>query len=580
MKNILLFTLFLLVNKTLFAQTNKFVGDWQGVLNAGGVNIKIIFHFTKNEIGIYAGKLDVPQQGANGLEMTETTITNDSIRSNATNYGFLFLGKSMNDSIIIGEWQQGAATLPLGLKRIAALQEEGKINRSKYDSVANYVIRNMNQRNGDSIYNMTNSDFRQYAPKEYFHEFINSFISSVGGKLDSLTFKEIQYPNVYYVVHSQVGLWQLTIGLDKKDSIATLLIKEYRPAKDFPQTPKPPFSYNSEDVTFYNADKSIQFGATLTYPKTGNKFITAVMITGSGQQDRDENLFGHKPFAVIADYLTKNGYAVLRMDDRGVGKTTGAPTLDTATSADFAKDIEAAVQYLRTRKDVEKIGLIGHSEGGLIAPIVAATDKKIAFIISLAGVGVPGKTIMYHQWVDNIQPDKVISKDASEKNKDWLKFILGFIVENPTLSRVTMIDSLSNHFITWEKTLPDSVIQQLKLNESDNNNIFKKITQAWLRYFICSDAPAYWKQVKCPVLALNGEKDFQVYARENTEGIRNALMAGGNKNVTVKVFPGLNHLFQTCKSCNTIAEYGELEETFSPEVLKTMVDWLDKNLKK
>src|SRR5690606_38157869 len=184
-----------------------------------------------------------------------------------------------------------------------------------------------------------------------------------------------------------------------------------------PQTPKAPFPYLEEKVIYYNSDKSIQYGATLTLPDTNKNVPAVILITGSGQQDRDETLFGHKPFWVIADYLSRNGIAVLRVDDRGVGETTGE--VMNATSLDFAADVLVGIEYLKTHKgiDVKKIGLIGHSEGGVIAPLAAVQSKDVAFIVSLAGLGITGKELVRKQLSDSYKRmglgvEEIVSLDS------------------------------------------------------------------------------------------------------------------------------------------------------------------------
>ncbi|HEY5408219.1 MAG TPA: acyl-CoA thioester hydrolase/BAAT C-terminal domain-containing protein [Ginsengibacter sp.] len=346
-----------------------------------------------------------------------------------------------------------------------------------------------------------------------------------------------------------------------------------------PQTPHPPFSYNQDSVEYDNADKTVHLAATLSYPKTGGPFITALLITGSGLQDRDETIFGHKPFAVIADYLTRNGFAVLRVDDRETGKSKG--DVKDATSADFAEDAFTSIQYLLSRKEIDKnkIGIIGHSEGGFIAPIVYSKWPKLAFIISLAGTGVAGSAILLRQQTD---PVKGLI-DSASFNAYYLltKITLQDISNNAKEPDSTILNDVKKSYINWKASQPDSILVTLHANSATPEMYAKQITpelKPWLKYFISTNPGEFWKKVKCPVLVLNGEKDIQVNARENTEAIVASLKDGGNKNVTTIIFPGLNHLFQHCTKC-TVAEYKELTETFAPEVLQAMVTWLHKNIK-
>jgi dienelactone hydrolase len=349
---------------------------------------------------------------------------------------------------------------------------------------------------------------------------------------------------------------------------------------DRPQTPKPPYTYNADSVEYDNADKTVHFGATFTYPKTGGPFITLLMITGSGLQDRDETIFNHKPFAVIADYLTKKGYAVLRVDDRQKGKSTGE--VKAATSADFANDVLASFNYLLTRKEVNKnkIGLIGHSEGGFIAPLVYTKNSKVAFIISLAGTGVSGAQILLKQQTD---PVKGLVSDASFNAYYLLtKNTLQVIHDNASLPDSLILNKIKTLYTDWKNPLPDSVLAPLHADAATPEMYATQIKSElipWLKYFISTDPSQFWDKVKCPVLALNGEKDIQVDASENIPAIAAALQKAGNKNVTTKIFPGLNHLFQHCTKC-TVPEYNELTETFAQEALDEIGNWLDATIKK
>ncbi|MBS1730691.1 MAG: prolyl oligopeptidase family serine peptidase [Bacteroidetes bacterium] len=345
-----------------------------------------------------------------------------------------------------------------------------------------------------------------------------------------------------------------------------------------PQTPKPPFDYHSEDVVYFNKDSSIQFGATLTFPKKGGPFPVALLITGSGQQDRDETIFNHKPFAVIADYLTKNGFATLRIDDRGKGQTTGV--FAGSTSADFANDVLAGIQYLSQRNEIDKtkIGLIGHSEGGMIAPMVYSKWPHLAFIVSLAGTGIPGSEILLRQQTDPLK--NLVSDSVFNAFYNLTQHTLDIIRKHPGSPDSFLLDSIKSNYINWKKNTPLYIQQELHANTATPDDYAKQVSQElspWYKFFISTDPTQYWDQVKCPVLALNGEKDIQVYLDQNIPAIQHALQKAGNKNVTIKIFPDLNHLFQHCNQC-TVEEYDVLTETFSVEVLETISNWLHQTI--
>jgi uncharacterized protein len=336
-----------------------------------------------------------------------------------------------------------------------------------------------------------------------------------------------------------------------------------------PQEPKPPFPYTSEDVIFTNEKSNIKLAGTLTTPQGSGPFPAVILITGSGPQNRNEELFGHKPFLVISDWLTRTGIAVLRYDDRGVGKSQGSQL--NSTSADFAFDTEAAFNFLKNNPKInsKSIGLIGHSEGGLIAPIVASTNPGIAFIVSLAGPGVTGQQIIIRQSQDisrlsGIKEEQ--TRKATETNK---KLYTVLRKEKDNKKAEVKILALYKEILEKDKTSKEDTekaMNQLKAT-------FGADSYTWYRYFLFTDAATFWKKVKCPVLALNGDKDIQVAAGENLPAIEKTLKSSGNKSVKTVKLPGLNHLFQHCKT-GLPSEYGNIEETFSPEALKVISDWI------
>ena len=268
-------------------------------------------------------------------------------------------------------------------------------------------------------------------------------------------------------------------------------------------------------------------------------------------------MLGHKPFLVLADYLTRKGITVLRVDDRGVGKSTGNRWPD-ATTADFATDAEAGVAYLKTRSEVDphKIGLIGHSEGGLIAPMVAASDPDVAFIVMMAGLGVPGDEVLLEQGV-LISEAAGASPAAAEKAAAARRELFMLIKQEKDNALL-------------EKELREKLAGQ---PEAQINVEIKAFTSPWFRYLIAYDPAPALRNVKCPVLAINGEKDLQVAPNQNLPAIRKALTEGGNQHVEIDELPSLNHLFQTAKT-GAPTEYGEIEETMSPVAMEKIASWI------
>jgi len=342
-----------------------------------------------------------------------------------------------------------------------------------------------------------------------------------------------------------------------------------------PQEPTKPYSYYSEDITFENKHAGISLAGTLTLPKKDGVFPVVILISGSGPQNRDEELLGHKPFLVLSDYLTKNGIAVLRYDDRGTALSKG--DFKTATSADFATDVESAISYLKTRKEInkKKIGLIGHSEGGLIAPMVASKSKDVAFIVLLAGTGIQGDEILLLQ-------QKLIGKASGISDEDLQKNEIEnrktFDIVNKSTNLAQLDNDLTIYIMQSLKDNPNSEKPQGMRDEDFVKLQVKQIANPWMQYFIKYNPAPALEKVKCPVLAINGEKDLQVPPKENLEAIKKALTKGGNKKVTTIELPKVNHLFQECKT-GSPEEYATIEQTFSPTALNEILKWLQTQTK-
>ena len=337
-----------------------------------------------------------------------------------------------------------------------------------------------------------------------------------------------------------------------------------------PQEPKKPYPYIEEEVVYENKEAEITLAGTLTLPPGKSSFPAVLLITGSGPQDRNETVFGHRPFLVLADYLTCQGIAVLRVDDRGVGESTG--DFSQATSEDFASDVLAGVVYLKTREEInpEQIGLIGHSEGGIIAPMVAVQSPDVAFIVMMAGTGLPGEEILYLQGA-LISRAMGISEEDITKNRQFNEKI--FLVIKEEKDKKNAEERLRQMFMEdWEK-MSDEEKEKIGDPEVYLNAQLQSLLSPWLKFFLTYDPKPTLSKVKCSVLAINGEKDLQVPPKENLSAIEEALKAGGNQNYTIKELPNLNHLFQTAQT-GLPSEYVKIEETISPVALKIISDWI------
>lgn len=343
-----------------------------------------------------------------------------------------------------------------------------------------------------------------------------------------------------------------------------------------PQDPEPPYPYLEEEVRFLNPNGGHHLAGTLTLPPGEGPHPAVVMITGSGPQDRNEDIMNHRPFWVIADYLSRRGFAVLRFDDRGFKESEG--DFASATTADFATDVAAACAFLRTRSDIRSsdIGLIGHSEGGLIAPIVAVEHTEVAFMVLLAAPGLPGEEVILAQ-----QQLILKASGISEKGLAFNQTIMEGLLERvkkqqPAEKRQKKMQA----FVKKEfKGVDPAILEELQISLDNMPAMIATLDSDWFRYFIQFDPRPTLEQVQCPVLALNGKLDLQVPWSDNLEAIEAALGKGGNSNIETHALPGLNHLFQTSLSgSGSPQEYGVLDETIAPAVLELMAAWMKKQV--
>ena len=362
------------------------------------------------------------------------------------------------------------------------------------------------------------------------------------------------------------GTWKqngnlLPLVLTRTEDAAALVPKR-------PQEPKPPFPYDSRDVTYRNGD--ITLAGTLTIPKGAGPFPAVILISGSGPQNRDEALMGHKPFWVLADHLTRSGIAVLRYDDRGVGKSTGS--FEEATTKDFASDAEAGVNHLKSVREINgrQIGLIGHSEGAVVAPMVAAGSRHVAFVVLMAGVGVPMEDLLREQsrllLRANGADDEYIAR-----NEELVKrmFAIAKSEKDAAVRKQRLHEfaqSVIDSVAASGQPLPDD-------DKAGLTGGAEMLATPWMNYLLAYDPAATLRRVRVPVLAINGELDLQVSPSQNLPAIKAALEAGGNRDVTTRELPKLNHLFQTATTGNT-TEYSTIEETISPVALKVITEWI------
>ncbi len=403
-------------------------------------------------------------------------------------------------------------------------------------------------------------------------------VTSIEISSDSIRLN-VQALNGYYLGELQKDSLKISGIWNQNGMSFPLILKKTNKVEEVkrPQEPKKPYPYKEEEVKFQNKEADITLAGTLTLPESGNNFPAVVLITGSGSQDRNETIMNHKPFLVLANYLTRRGIAVLRYDDRGFGESGGK--FSTATTQDFVTDALSAVDYLLSRKEVnpKEIGLIGHSEGGLIAPLAAVKSDKVDFIVLMAGPGLPGEDILKMQ-SDLILKANGAAEDYIRKTEALNNAAYTLIkTEKDSIKLRKKLDSLFNNYIN---SFPEN--ERAKLGK-DPEKIFESqinfITSPWFKYFLTYDPRPTLNKVKVPVLAIYGSKDLQVPPKEDLEAVSKALNEGGNKYFKVEELPGLNHLFQTANT-GSPAEYAKIEETIAPKALNVIGDWILKTVNK
>jgi len=540
--------------------SHDIAGDWQGTLSAGGAQLHLVLHVTKVADGSLKANLDSVDQGVN-IPVNSVTFKDSRLSLSLEMIHGSYEGKISTDgNVISGTWTQGQP-FPLDFKRPAPAKPSdidgtwmGTLDTGTIK--LHVVFHILNSANG-----------------------LTATMDSPDQGMKSLQTSAVKRDGASLRIEADKldGVYEGTIPADKssidgkwtqKGNTFPLVLK---PVKDEallepkrPQNPVKPYPYRDEDVTYENKIQNVTLAATFTVPQGKGPFSAVVLITGSGPQDRDETLLGHKPFLILSDYLTRHGIAVLRADDRGTAKSTG--DFKTATTADFATDTEAGIAYLKTRLEVDprKIGLIGHSEGAVIAPMIAARNPDVAFIVMMAGSGVSGDQVLVAQReaiavASGTKPEEAAKYAAKEK--EMLALIEAEKVP-------TEKDDAALEKELREKMAGDVPESQIGLQ-------IKLLTSPWFRYFLTYDPAIALRKVTCPVLVLNGEKDKQVLPEQNLPPIRQALTQAGNKHFEVDELPGLNHLFQTANT-GSPTEYAGIEETMSPVALEKINTWIAK----
>jgi hypothetical protein len=563
-----------LVLSTACNAQSSLAGDWQGVLNAGGAQFRIAWHVTAAKDGSLTSTLDNIDQGIFGIKVksltldgSHLTLTVDDeieVSGQSINVKGVFDGTIDKDvTELKGTWTQTEpeqAPAELDLKHTPAQAAAKPAVPSDIDGLwlgtldagatkLRLVLKIANGPDGLTASLQSPDQSQQWLPA-----------NSATRSGDSLNFT-IESLGVVYDGKIDAGLNSIDGTFTQGGRPLPLALKRVKDQAELetrhPQNPVKPYPYREEEVTYANKAAGNVLAGTLTIPPGKGPFPAVLLISGSGPNDRDETVFGHKPFLVLSDYLTRKGIVVLRADKRGIGKSTG--DLAHATTADFATDAEAGVQYLKTRAEADprRIGLIGHSEGGTVAPMVAAGDPGVRFIVLMAGPGVPGDQIIVEQG-RLIEEAAGATKEKAAQDADKQRELFA-LVEKEKDGAILDKELRAN----LAGRVPDAQIDMA----------IQQVTSPWMRYTLTYDPATALRKVACPVLALNGEKDLQVSAAQNLPAIKKALEEGGNKQIEIDELPGLNHLFQTAKT-GSPTEYAQIEETISPVALDKVASWI------
>lgn len=566
-----------IVTLTLFQAAfgqQSIVGHWEGNIKIQGQELIINVDFKAVTEGL-AATIDIPQQNAKGLALKNVRYQHPTVYFELpAGPGLAIFNGERNDSLIAGKFTQagmeGTFSIHIMNPKNPDVAEQASDKLKSVVDVWTGAIEIMGRSIGISM------TFKTKGGE------LKATIDIPEQNATALTLNNVRYDSskVHCELPAGPGL-AIFDGSVAGDSIKGTFTQAgtagiFHLGRGGPATTKEETEelvpYERKEVVFYN--DSIKFAGTLTLPPTKGPHPAVVMITGSGPQNRDEELFGFKPFKIIADHFTRMGIAVLRYDDRGVGGSGGS-TMQ-STTADFANDALAAIHFLQSRSDInpKQIGLCGHSEGGIVAPLAASQSRDVAFIICIAGTGVDGKTLLLAQEEAIMRADSA-SEEKIQKALKSNKRIFELIVSGNNLDevrkefRASVIEQMNSMTEAQRK----AVTNEEEFIRTGVEARVASLQSPWFKFFLTYDPALALKKVKCPILALFGELDTQVPAELNKKAMESVLKKGGTKDYTFKVIPRADHLFLSAKT-GSPSEYASLKKEFAPGFLDTMSDWI------
>ena len=545
-------------------------GHWSGSLQAGEAVLHLVLHISKADDGSFRATIDSLDQGVYGIEATPLEQKDSALRFNVPSVGASYEGKfSLDRRRIEGEWTQGTVSVPLVFHR----QPAGAGARRPSGAIAS----------AEGVWQgaLEGNGMRLRLQLHVSHDDQNHLVAALDSPDQGVSgLPAIKVSQKEAAFHFEVpivsGVYAGTLNAAKTEIAGTwtqthieqkLLFRRSDQLLELvrPQNPVKPYPYQESEITFPNKTAGISLAGTLTLPPGPGPFPAAILLSDSGPHDRDESLAGHRPFLVLADHLARKGIAVLRFDKRGNGKSAG--DYASATTEDFAGDAEAALAYLQTRREIDprKIGLIGHGEGAIVAPLVAAHSPSVAWIVLLAGAALKGEDVLLLQSelilkVANVNDGEIARTLAFNKQT----CLLVRQEKDPAALEAKLNDLIQS--TSRGSSLPLAAVQSQ----------VRVMVSPWFRFYLDYDPVPALQKTKCPVLALTGEKDLQVPSKQNLAKIEKTLRDAGNKDFQTTELLDLNHLFQHCPT-GSPTEYGTIQETMAPEALNAVSDWVLKH---
>jgi pimeloyl-ACP methyl ester carboxylesterase len=549
-------------------RTESLEGQWSGVLQVGETQLHLVLHLSKEAQGEWHAAIDSLGQAVYGMEASNVALSDDTLQFEIDSVGAKFQGKVLPDKKTIrGLWEQGGTGLPLRFEKRAASADAQPAAKtiSKVEGTWQGAIETGNMRMRLQLH-VSHDDKGQLIAAidsldQGIHGIPASKVAEQAGelKLELLTFGA-EYTGTLSAAKNEItGHWSQNGNLERLDFRRSEKVLELRR----PQNPAKPYPYKEEEVSFSAADGKGTLAGTLTLPQGAGPFPAALLIAGSASQDRDATIAGHKPFLVLADFLTKHGLAVLRCDKRNSVQSAG----NKASMETFTQDAQAALQYLKSRKEVDakRVGVIGHSEGGIVGSLVSTPSNDVDWIVLLATPATTGERMLLRQseliartgGLSEEQISRSLEFDRkayavvrTEKDAEAIERKLAALVEQSGL----------------RAAMPEAALQAQ----------FRTMSSPWFREFLDYDPAPALANLRCPVLALSGDRDLQVDSTESVPLLRKTYESSGNKDFTVVEIEGVNHLFQKAQS-GSPALYGAIEETIAPEVLTAVGNWITKH---